>query len=120
MLVDSFMRQRLLPAGYETAWLLLSLRALASEPVLVTLLKRLALLCVESSERVPMGTAWIRHTNWDSEKKRAPDAGGRRALPRVPWTPAGWCARSTSAFACSGSSRECNARPGAPNYRGPG
>ena len=77
MLADSFVRQRLLPAGYETAWLLLSLRAQASEPALVNLLKRLALLCIESSEQVPMGTAWIRHTNWDSEKPPASGAGGK-------------------------------------------
>ncbi len=75
MLVDSFTRQRLVPACLETAWLLLSLRALAADPGLAGTLRRLALLCVQASAAVPLGTAWVRHTDWDEQGRPGPAVG---------------------------------------------
>jgi hypothetical protein len=75
MLADSFARQRLLPACHETAWLLLSLRALAADPGLCAALRRLALLCIDASARLAVGTSWLRHTDWDAEGRPGPAAG---------------------------------------------
>jgi hypothetical protein len=75
MLADSFTRQRLLPACHETAWLLLSLRGLAADPGLCAALRRLALLCIDASSRLAVGTSWLRHTDWDAEGRPGPAAG---------------------------------------------
>jgi hypothetical protein len=66
-LVDSFVRQRLLFAGNETADLLRRLAALAGPGDLKTLLSNLARLCRASGADVPPGTAFYQHTRWDEE-----------------------------------------------------
>jgi hypothetical protein len=68
-LADSFRRQRLLFAGNETAYLLLSLRPLLKEPWLADAAARMAGLCLRFSSQARLGTAWVQHTLWD--------AGGR-------------------------------------------
>ena len=57
-LVDSFARQRVLSAGNETARLLLSLRALAKEAWLRSVLKGCARLCLGAAQRVPPGASF--------------------------------------------------------------
>jgi hypothetical protein len=74
-LVDSFTRQRLLFAGYETALRLLDLAALLPESR--GLLKSLARLCLDSVMEAPLGTAFIQHTVWDAGGETA-EARGRR------------------------------------------
>jgi hypothetical protein len=63
-IVDSFLRQRILFAGYETAWLLLSLARLSSEPWIRRVLKCMADLCIECAGRAPMGSGFYLHTRW--------------------------------------------------------
>jgi hypothetical protein len=76
-LADSFVRQRLLYAGNETALLLLKLARLASNAGISSLLKSLARLCCSSGHAVPLGTAFFQHTRWDENGK--PEEGrGRR------------------------------------------
>jgi hypothetical protein len=79
LLADSFTRQRLLLAGHETAWLLLSLRAMVKEARVASLLKSLARLSMEGSRAGPLGAAWLRHTDWDEEGK--PGSAGSRLGP---------------------------------------
>jgi hypothetical protein len=69
LLVDSFIRQRLLLSAHETAWLLLSLRAMVKETRVASLLKSLARLSLAGSLAFPLGAAWLRHTDWDEEGK---------------------------------------------------
>jgi hypothetical protein len=64
-LQDSFARRRLLCAGRETALLLLRLRTVTPGETEKKLLARLARDCLASARRVPIGTAFIRHTRWD-------------------------------------------------------
>jgi len=61
-LVDSFVRQRLLPAGQETGYLLRRLAALAGRPDLKALLGNLSALCLASGRDLPLGTAFYEHT----------------------------------------------------------
>jgi hypothetical protein len=72
LLADSFTRQRLMLAGHETAWLLLSLRAMVKEARVASLLKSRARLSMEGSRAGPLGAAWLRHTDWDEEGKPGP------------------------------------------------
>lgn len=65
-LADSFRRQRLLFAGNETAYLLLSLKPLLKEPWLAEAASRLAASCLRFSAQAGLGTAWLQHTMWDS------------------------------------------------------
>jgi len=65
-LLDSFARQRLLCAGHETALLLLQLRALTPDKAEKHLFTTLAQDCLASTRCVPIGTAFIQHTRWDS------------------------------------------------------
>jgi hypothetical protein len=74
-LLDSFARQRLLCAGRETAHLLLRLEALSPGETEKHLLASLARECLAAARRVPIGTAFIRHTLWDES---GTPAGGRR------------------------------------------
>jgi hypothetical protein len=68
-LLDSFTRQRLLCAGHETALLLLQLEALTPDKPGRQLLSSLAQDCLASARGLPLGTASIQHTSWDSEGK---------------------------------------------------
>jgi len=79
-LLDSFVRQRLLCAGNETALLLLRLAALTPDPAEKRLLTSLARDCLASTRNAPLGTAFIQHTRWDSSGD-VPGArkGGRAA-----------------------------------------
>jgi hypothetical protein len=70
-LVDSFVRQRLVFAGNETAYLLRRLAALAGPGDLKSLLARLAGLCRSSGSDFPPGTAFYQHTRWDPEGREA-------------------------------------------------
>jgi hypothetical protein len=74
-LLDSFVRQRLLCAGNETALLLLRLAALTPDPAEKRLLTSLARGCLASSASVSIGTGFIQHTRWD-ESASVP--GGRK------------------------------------------
>jgi hypothetical protein len=65
-LLDSFVRQRLLCAGHETALLLLRLGMLTPAEIEKNLLAALARDCLASARCVPIGTAFIQHTRWDS------------------------------------------------------
>ena len=73
-LVDSFVRQRLVFAGNETAFLLRQLAALAGPGTLKGLLSALAGLCRSSVSDFPQGTAFYQHTQWDPEG-REPSVG---------------------------------------------
>lgn len=77
LLADSFTRQRLLLAGHETAFLLLSLRAMVKEARVASLLKSLARLSLEGSRAGPLGAAWLRHTDWSEEGKLAAAGASR-------------------------------------------
>ncbi|MGA2974153.1 MAG: hypothetical protein ABSF77_02460 [Spirochaetia bacterium] len=76
-LVDSFARQRLIFAGYQTSLLLLELAALTPDASLKTLLKSLVGLCLDAARAAPLGTAFLQHTVWDGEGRIA-EARGRR------------------------------------------
>jgi hypothetical protein len=76
-LADSFVRQRLLYAGYETALVLLRLGSLTTEKPVSSLLKALARLCRDGGRRAPLGTSFFQHTWWD-EKGKAAEGRGRR------------------------------------------
>jgi hypothetical protein len=65
-LLDSFVRQRLLCAGHETALLLLRLGALTPLEPEKNLLTTLARDCLASARCNPIGTAYIQHTRWDA------------------------------------------------------
>jgi hypothetical protein len=65
-LLDSFVRQRLLCAGNETALLLLRLAALTPDAAEKRLLASLARDCLASTRGAPLGTAFIQHTRWDA------------------------------------------------------
>ena len=65
-LLDSFVRQRLLCAGHETALLLLRLGALTPVESEKNLLTTLARDCLASARCNPIGTAYIEHTRWDA------------------------------------------------------
>jgi hypothetical protein len=76
-LAESFVRQRLLYAGYETALALLRLGEHTAEKPVSALLKNLARLCRDSGRLAPIGTSFFQHTRWDEKGK--PDEGrGRR------------------------------------------
>jgi hypothetical protein len=68
-IVDSFVRQRLLFAGYETACLLLELGRLTTDTAVRSIVRTLARLCLSSTRSAPLGTAFLQHTNWDDEGK---------------------------------------------------
>lgn len=74
-LLDSFRRQRLLFAGHETAWLLLSLRPLLKEPWLAGVAAELAAASLRFSAQARIGTSWYQHTLWDS-RGRVEDGKG--------------------------------------------
>ena len=78
-LLDSFSRQRLLCAGHETALLLLQLEALTPDKPGKKLLSSLAYDCLASARGLPIGTASIQHTRWDSAGKveARPGASGK-------------------------------------------
>ena len=65
-LLDSFVRQRLLCAGYETALLLFRLGTLTPAESEKNLLTTLARDCLASAGCNPIGTAYIQHTRWDA------------------------------------------------------
>ena len=66
-LVDSFVRQRILFAGNETANLLRRLAGIAGRPDVKSVLESLSSICLAGSRDVPLGTAWLQHTRWDAE-----------------------------------------------------
>jgi hypothetical protein len=66
-LVDSFVRQRLLFAGNETAYLLGGLAQLAGSRELRRLLLDVSRLCLSVSDGLALGTAFFQHTRWDQE-----------------------------------------------------
>jgi hypothetical protein len=66
-LVDSFVRQRLLFAGNEAAYLLRQLAVFAGPGDLRTLLRSVAQMCMTSGADIPPGTAFYQHTRWDQE-----------------------------------------------------
>jgi hypothetical protein len=68
-IIDSFRRQRLLFAGRETAYVLLSLSRLASEKNTRRISRDLARLALGFSRRAPIGTAFYQHTRWDANGK---------------------------------------------------
>ena len=74
-LAESFVRQRLLFAGYETAFLLLKLGALTAEKPVNSLLQRLARVCRDGGRAVPIGTSFLQHTRWDEKGKPAEGRG---------------------------------------------
>ena len=76
-LLDSFIRQRLLCAGHEAALLLLQLESLTPDKPGKQLLSSLAHDCLAAARSLPVGTAFIQHTRWDSEGKV--EAGRGRA-----------------------------------------
>jgi hypothetical protein len=65
-LLDSFVRQRLLCAGHETAFLLRRLESLTPVETEKRLLVTLAQDCLASAQCMPIGTAFIQHTRWDA------------------------------------------------------
>ena len=75
-LQDSFVRQRLLCAGNQTALLLLGLAALTADASEKKLLHALARDCRTQADGVPIGAAFIQHTRWD-EAGEMP--GGKKA-----------------------------------------
>jgi hypothetical protein len=84
-LLDSFVRQRLLCAGHETALILLRLGTLTHVEIEKNLLVTLAQDCLASAQCIPIGTTFIQHTRWDAagligagQGKRGPkkSAGG--------------------------------------------
>ena len=79
-LLDSFIRQRLLCAGHETALLLLRLAALTPTETEKSLLTSLARDCLASAPCDPIGTAYIQHTHWDAAGLAG--AGSSRAVGR--------------------------------------
>ncbi|HTP59225.1 MAG TPA: hypothetical protein VMM82_09925 [Spirochaetia bacterium] len=66
-LVDSFLRQRLVFAGNEAAYLLRQLATLAGSGDLKSLLSALAGVCRSSGSDFPQGTAFYQHALWDQE-----------------------------------------------------
>jgi hypothetical protein len=78
-LVESFVRQRIVFAGFEAALLLLDLAQLLPASEGRQLLKRLARLCLGSARPAPLGTAFVQHTRWDDEGKA--EAGRGRYGP---------------------------------------
>ena len=68
---DSFARQRLLCAGRQTALLLRQLAALTAEDD-ARLLRSLAMDCAASARRLPVGTAYVRHTSWEAPTEHSP------------------------------------------------
>jgi hypothetical protein len=89
-LLDSFVRQRLLCAGNETALLLLRLGTLTPEASEKKLLTGLARDCLASVGAVPIGTAFIQHTRWDASgdvpggKKTGKPADGKKRPGKKP------------------------------------
>ncbi len=73
-LVDSFVRQRLLFAGNETAYLLGRLAELAGSRELKKLLLDVSRLCLSGSVGFAPGTSFFQHTAWDQDGT-APGAG---------------------------------------------
>ena len=90
-LADSHARHRSLYAGYETAYLLLRLRELLSDPGWEGLLLDLARLCLEGAARAPLGVAWIQHSTWDTNgnaqgaRGRLGPMDSRRLAGEVGW-----------------------------------
>ncbi len=78
-IADGFIRQRLLFAGYETAYLLLCLRKLGGKRDVGALLESLARLCLTSARNVPIGTSHCQHAHWDENGK--PEEGQGRWGP---------------------------------------
>ncbi|MGA2477304.1 MAG: hypothetical protein ABSG63_00975 [Spirochaetia bacterium] len=76
-LTESFVRQRLLYAGYETSLMLLRLGELTPEKPVSSLLKNLARLCRDSARLAPIGTSFFQHTHWDEKGKPAEGRGKR-------------------------------------------
>jgi len=74
-LVDSFVRQRLLFAGHETAYLLRRLAELAGRGGLRTLLEDLSRICLAGIRGVALGTGFFQHTRWDPEGRVETAAG---------------------------------------------
>jgi hypothetical protein len=77
-LVDSFVRQRLLFAGRETAYLLGQLAELAGPRGLKSLLLDVARLCLAGATGSAPGTAFFQHTRWDQDGR---EAGAGKAGP---------------------------------------
>ncbi len=76
-ITDSFDRHRLLLAGAETAYVLLSLGSLSRSKQAVDLVSELSRAALEFSLHAPLGTAYFQHTRWDAEGKDAAQARGR-------------------------------------------
>jgi hypothetical protein len=76
-IVESFVRQRLLFAGNETAYLLLRLGRLTTDAASRALAKTLARLCLSAAGLAPLGTAFLQHTSWDEGGKGAQGRGKR-------------------------------------------
>ena len=72
--MDSFVRQRLLFAGNETAYLLGRLAELAGSRELKKLLLDVSRLCLSGSVGFAPGTSFFQHTAWDQDGT-APGAG---------------------------------------------
>jgi hypothetical protein len=89
MLVESFARQRLVPACTETAWILLALREQSPDPELRSLLRSTARLCLKASADLPLGTSWILHTDWSEDGRQGARVGrgpvDSRRLVREVW-----------------------------------
>jgi hypothetical protein len=64
-IADSFNRQRLLFAGAETAYVLLSLAGLAKSKCTRDLASELAKLAFGFTRQAPLGTGFFQHTRWD-------------------------------------------------------
>jgi len=74
-LVDSFVRQRLLFAGYEAAYVLCRLSELAGRGSLKSLLQNLSRVCQTGAQGAPLGTGYFQHTRWNPDGRADTGAG---------------------------------------------
>jgi hypothetical protein len=117
---DSFRRARLLFAGAETAFVLMSLGAISADKGAAETAADLARLSLEFTGRAPCGTAFFRHVRWNADGR--PDGPDAETLgpvdSRVLTREVGFAIRLKEGFFTrAGKDRRGTAKPGAVRAR---